>query len=74
MFPVEVSANLLVRDGKEYCVAFSTDIRERKQSEEALRESEERFHSLFQYMTEGVALHELVYDSTGRAVDYRSST
>ena len=44
------------------------EIAERKRTEsqreaalEALRESEERFHSLFDNMGEGVALHELVF-------------
>lgn len=36
----------------------------------ALTQSEERFHSLFSAMSEGVALHKLVYDKDGRAVDY----
>ena len=35
-----------------------------------LSESEQRFRELVQSMTEGVALHELVYEA-GRAVDYR---
>lgn len=47
------------------------DISERKQAEQALQESETKFRSLFQSMTEGVALHELVCDTEGRAVDYR---
>ncbi len=46
------------------------EIAERKRTEEALRESEERFHSLFDNMGEGVALHELVFKD-GRPVDYR---
>ncbi|HEY3275131.1 MAG TPA: PAS domain S-box protein [Syntrophorhabdaceae bacterium] len=70
-YPIEVRANYLVREGKELSVAFSHDITERRLSEEALKESEERFHSLFRYMAEGVALHEMVYGETGRAVDYR---
>jgi PAS domain S-box-containing protein len=37
---------------------------------EALRESEERFHSLFDNMGEGVALHELVFEN-GKSVNYR---
>jgi len=36
-----------------------------------LRASEERFRSLFTNMMEGVALHELVLDSAGRAANYR---
>ena len=35
---------------------------ERRHAEEALREHEERFRSLFASMTEGVALHQLVYE------------
>jgi len=42
---------------------------ERRRAEGALREHEERFRSLFASMTEGVALHQLVYEA-GAAVDY----
>ena len=42
---------------------------ERRRADEALREHEERFRSLFASMTEGVALHQLVYEG-GEAVDY----
>jgi PAS domain S-box-containing protein len=40
-------------------------------AEKALRESEERFRSLFTNMTEGFALHEVITDAEGRPVDYR---
>lgn len=46
------------------------EIAERKQTEEALRNSEQRFHSLFDNMDEGVALHELVFEK-GKPVNYR---
>ena len=42
-----------------------------KQAEEALRESEERYHSLFERMTEGFAIHEIIYDENGNPCDYR---
>ena len=39
-FPVEIRANYVVFDGKEYNCAFVTDITERKRMEQSLRESE----------------------------------
>ncbi len=42
-----------------------------ERTEAALLESEERFHALFNSMTEGFALHEIVTDAAGRPVDYR---
>ena len=47
------------------------DATARQRAEKALLESEARFRSLFESMTEGVALHELLYDNQGLAVDYR---
>ena len=47
-----------------------TDITPRKQAEEVLLKSETRFRSLYNNMTEGVALHQLVRDESGRPVDY----
>ncbi|AXS79733.1 bacteriohemerythrin [Dechloromonas sp. HYN0024] len=47
------------------------DITAQKSSTVALQQSEERFHSLYSAMTEGVALHELVFDNEGTPVDYR---
>jgi signal transduction histidine kinase/DNA-binding response OmpR family regulator len=44
---------------------------EREQAEKALRESEERYSSLYASMSEGVALHEIVRDEAGVPSDYR---
>ena len=44
---------------------------ERSRSELALRESEERYRTLFSTMVEGFALHEIICDSDGRPCDYR---
>ena len=52
-------------------VVMSHDITDLKNTEERLRQSEERFRSLFEHMIEGVAIHELIYDEQGHPVDYR---
>ena len=44
---------------------------DRHQAEAALRESEEKYRSLYAAMSEGATLHELIYDSTGQPIDYR---
>lgn len=43
LFPVEVSAKYIEFGGKEFSCTFSRDITERKQVEDALRTSQERF-------------------------------
>jgi PAS domain S-box-containing protein len=47
------------------------DITEAKLGELALRDSEQRLRGLYNSMSEGLALHELVCDDTGKATDYR---
>ena len=39
--------------------------------EDALRQSEQRYRSLFNSMTEGFALHEIIYGDDGRPCDFR---
>ncbi|MBF0329365.1 MAG: PAS domain S-box protein [Nitrospirae bacterium] len=47
------------------------DITERKRSDEVLHRSETKYRLLFENMTAGFALHEMIYDGQGRPVDYR---
>ncbi|HEY3417541.1 MAG TPA: PAS domain S-box protein [Armatimonadota bacterium] len=47
------------------------DVTEDRTTERNLRRSEARFRQLFTTMAEGVALHEIICDATGRPSDYR---
>jgi PAS domain S-box-containing protein len=46
------------------------DITKRLEAEESLNKSEHRYYQLFGSMNEGVALHEIIYNSSHDAVDY----
>lgn len=46
------------------------DQTEERQAEQALKDSEERFRLLFERMSEGVAVHDVIYDPEGRPTDY----
>lgn len=56
-------------------IAFAMDHHEldakHRQDEELLKENERKYRKLFETMTEGVALHELVKDANGEIQDYR---
>jgi PAS domain S-box-containing protein len=50
--------------------AIIEDITSRTKAQQQEKESEERFRSLFYAMSEGVALHQVIYDDLGKAKDY----
>ncbi len=54
----------------DYMVALLENITKRKLAEEALRKSEEKFRSLYENMSEGSAMHTLVYNDQGVPEDY----
>lgn len=51
--------------------AYAINTTQRRRAEDKLRESEERLSTLFGSMTEMVALHEIIYNENGEAVNYR---
>lgn len=62
-----------IRDGEDNIIGIqgaSRDITDRKRTAEKLQASEEKFRLLFDNMSEGVALHQILYDGEGRARDY----
>jgi len=70
-FPAELRIHLIEVEGERYYLITIRDAHERKNAERLLRESEERFHSLFDNLAEGVAWHELLHDKSGRPIDFR---
>ncbi|MDD3275625.1 MAG: ATP-binding protein [Kiritimatiellales bacterium] len=52
-------------------IHIARDISKRRQIENDLRESEQRYRCLFESMQAGFALHEMIFDKKGDPCDYR---
>ena len=57
-FPVEVRGRVAFYQGREVRISVVRDLTERKQAEQALRESEERFRRLSEATLEGIVIHD----------------
>jgi PAS domain S-box-containing protein len=55
----------------EFLSGIVLDITARKQAEDDLKKSEEHLRAIFETLTEGVALNEIVFDDAGEMIDYR---
>lgn len=65
------SAHPVTVDGRVNEVAiFGYDLTELEERTKALRESEERYRSLFASIDQGFALHEMITDADGTPIDY----
>jgi PAS domain S-box-containing protein len=69
VFDVEVSATYIPSDGG-LLVGFIRDITSRKEAEKALLDAEWKFKALFNNGPIGVAYHSMIYDESGKPVDY----
>jgi PAS domain S-box-containing protein len=68
-FPVEATISQIVVGGQRLFTAIVRDVSERKRAEEALRESEERYRTLFAYAPDGI----LIADSKSYYLDANPS-
>lgn len=57
--------------GEWHFVGIAQNITESKRAEAAVHESEEKYRTLFETMSQGFAVCELLRDDSGRAIDWR---
>ena len=68
---VSISPILGANREPERLLAVSRDVTHRKQAEDALRESELRYRTLFNQMDEGFCIIELIFDTQQTPIDWR---
>ena len=66
-----LAEELIETNKNKFSLIVMTDITEKENLDKELRESEKKYRLLFENMTSGFALHEMVYDETGKPIDYR---
>ncbi|MGB5913042.1 MAG: PAS domain S-box protein [Promethearchaeia archaeon] len=58
-------------NGRYMLGAITRDVTKFKVAEQELKESEEKYRSLFENMTSGFAYHEVIVDDNNKPIDYR---
>jgi PAS domain S-box-containing protein len=70
IFPVEISSGFYTLRGRKMVCAVIRDITERKRAEAAVRESEERYHTIFELAADSIVL---IDGKTGELVEFNKS-
>jgi len=70
-FPVEISLSPLKTEEGTLVSSAIRDITQRKRAEETLRNSEEKYRTLFDSVDEGVCTIEVLFDGNDKPIDYR---
>ena len=65
-YPIEVSASVITLEERELVLGIDRDVTERKRSEEAVRESEEKFRMVFENFIDGICIYDLDPDPSKR--------
>lgn len=69
--PVEINATVVEADGRRRILALCRDISDRRRAALDLRESEERYHTLYDTMLTGFVLCEIVFNECHTPCDFR---
>jgi PAS domain S-box-containing protein len=70
VIPVEVHSRIIKQGNLQVILSVVRDITERKQTEEQLQESEEKYRSLFENMLDGFAYCKILVDENNKPVDF----
>jgi two-component system cell cycle sensor histidine kinase/response regulator CckA len=71
-FPIELNARVIEFEGKPAILSVARDVTERKNAEQALRDSEEKYSKLFHESNDAIFIHDLegnIIDVNQRVID-----